>query len=78
MSTDTSEKGLESLIEKSLVAEQAFRVSYPTDYDRDLCLNKKILFEFLQNTQPDAWDTIQKRGEEKFLKRLAEQTTGHY
>lgn len=73
MHTDTSEKGLEALIEKSLVAEQAFRVSYPTDYDRDLCLNKKLLFEFLQSTQSDAWDTIQKRGEEKFLKRLAEQ-----
>ena len=36
-----------------------------------LCLNKKLLFEFLQSTQPDAWDTIQKRGEEKFLKRLS-------
>jgi type I restriction enzyme R subunit len=73
MSTDTSEKGLETLIEKSLVEEQGFRISYPTDYDRDLCMNKNLLLEFLQSTQPDTWDTIQKRGEEKFLKRLAEQ-----
>ncbi len=39
----------------------------------NLCLNKKLLIEFLQSTQPDAWDTIQKWSEEKFLKRLTEQ-----
>lgn len=73
MSTDTSEKGLETLIEKSLLEEENYRLSFPTDYDRDLCINKKLLLEFLQSTQPDALDTIQKRGEEKFFKRLAEQ-----
>jgi hypothetical protein len=31
------------------------------------------LIEFLQSTQPYEWDTIQKRSEEKFLRRLAEQ-----
>lgn len=73
MSTDTSEKGLETIIEKSLVEDSQYRQSYATDYDRDLCLNKRLLFEFIKETQPDAYDTIVKRGEDKFLKRLAEQ-----
>lgn len=73
MSTDTSEKGLETVIEKSLMEESLYRQSYSTDYDRDKCLNTRLLFEFIKETQPDAYDTIVKRGEEKFLKRLAEQ-----
>lgn len=73
MSTDTSEKGLEVIIEKSLVEESGYRLSYPTDYDRELCLNKRLVFEFIKETQPDAYDIILKRGEDKFLKRLVEQ-----
>jgi type I restriction enzyme, R subunit len=71
--TDTSEKGLETIIEKWLVEQCHYRQSYSTDYDRDLCFNKRLLFEFIKETQPVAFDTIQKRGEEKFIKRLAEQ-----
>ena len=71
--TDTSEKGLEIIIEKWLVDECQYRHSYSADYDRDLCFNKRLLFEFIKETQPTAFDTIQKRGEEKFIKRLAEQ-----
>lgn len=73
MSTDTSEKGLEFIIEKSLVEDSGYRLSYPTDYDRDLCLNKRLVFEFIKETQPDAYEIILKRGEDKFLKRLVEQ-----
>ncbi|MCT3921674.1 type I restriction endonuclease subunit R [Elizabethkingia anophelis] len=73
MYTDTSEKGLENIIEKHLVEINNYRQSYSADYDRDLCINTKLLFEFLQNTQPHAFETIQKRGKEKFLKRLSEQ-----
>ena len=73
MSTDTSEKGLETIIEKHLVEVCGFRQSYSADYDRDLCINKRLLFEFIKQTQPIAFDTIVKRGEDKFIKRLAEQ-----
>ncbi len=73
MSTDTSEKGLENIIEKWLLEECQYRQSTSSDYDRDLCLNKRLLFEFIKETQPQAYETIQKRGEEKFIKRLAEQ-----
>ncbi len=73
MNTDTSEKGLEIIIERCLVQDSLYRQSYSPDYDRDLCLNKKLLFEFIKETQPEAFETIVKRGEDKFLKRLAEQ-----
>lgn len=73
MSTDTSEKGLETIIEKHLVEVCGFRQSYSADYDRDLCINKRLLFEFIKQTQPIAFDTIVKRGEDKFTKRLSEQ-----
>lgn len=73
MSTDTSEKGLENIIEKHLVDTCGYRQTYSANYDRDLCINKPVLFEFIKQTQPDAYDTIVKRGEDKFLKRLAEQ-----
>ena len=73
MSSDTSEKGLEAIIEKCLVEDSQYRQSYSLDYDRDLCLNKRLLFEFIKETQPLTFETILKRGEDKFLKRLAEQ-----
>ena len=73
MTSDTTEKGLEVIIEKSLLEESRYRQAYSTDYDRDLCFNKRLLFEFIKETQPIAFETIVKRGEDKFLKRLTEQ-----
>ncbi len=73
MSTDTSEKGLENIIEKHLVDTCGYRQSYSADYDRNICINTKLLFEFIKKTQPAAYDSIVKRGEDKFIKRLAEQ-----
>lgn len=71
--TDTSEKGLETLIETHLCEVEQFARSYSNEYDRDLCLNKKQLAEFLRATQPEKYDTLLKRGEDKFLKRLSDQ-----
>lgn len=71
--TDTSEKGLETIIEKHLINHNGFIASYSADYDRDLCINEKLLFEFLAATQPNTHDTIIKRGKDKFLKRLSDQ-----
>lgn len=73
MTTDTSEKNLEFIIEQSLVNDSQYRQSYSTDYDRDLCINKRLLFEFIKETQPASYDTIIKRGEDKFLKRLSDE-----
>ena len=71
--SDTSEKGLETIIEKHLIEQNGYRQSYRVDYDRDLCINKKLLFEFIKETQPVAYNIILKRREEKFVKRLTNQ-----
>ncbi len=71
--TDTSEKGLEIIIENYLVDTNNFDKSSSKDYDRDLCINTKVLFEFIQQTQPTSYDKIVQRGKEKFLKRLKTQ-----
>lgn len=72
--TDTSERGLEALIEAHLCSqEMGYQQAWPTDYDRALCINKKHLFAFLRETQPEKLETILKRGEEKFFKRVSEQ-----
>jgi type I restriction enzyme R subunit len=71
--TDTSEKGLEIIIENYLVNTNGFDKSESKNYDRDLCINTKILFEFIQQTQPTSYDKIVQRGKDKFLKRLKTQ-----
>ena len=71
--SDTSEKGLEAIIETHLAEVAGYRRAYSNEYDRDLCINRRHLFEFLKETQPEKYEIILKRGEETFLKRLAEQ-----
>ena len=50
--TDTSEKGLESLIVDSLVSEAKYEQGQPKDYDRDYAVDLAKLLAFLRATQP--------------------------
>ena len=69
--TDTSEKSIEDIIEAWLSSkETGYRISYSTDYNKEHCIIPKLLFEFLQNTQPEAYKKIRQRGTENFLNRL--------
>lgn len=52
--TDTSEKGLESLIVSSLVNEGGYVQGDPKDYDREYAVDFPKLLEFLSATQPEA------------------------
>lgn len=52
--TDTSEKGLESLIVESLVCDARYEPGRPEDYDRDHAVDFAKLLAFLRATQPDA------------------------
>lgn len=49
--TDTSEKGLETIIVESLVNEASYAASAPADYDRDHAVDLAKFFAFLQSTQ---------------------------
>ena len=77
MPSDTSEKGLEALIEKHLIFENGYEQSLQVSYDRTYCVDKEKLFRFLEATQPTEFAQLGlgKGGhvEEKFLKRLADQ-----
>jgi len=56
--TDTSEKGLESLIVRSLVDEARYAAGDPKDFDRDHAIDLAMLFGFLNATQPDAVEAL--------------------
>ncbi len=51
--TDTTEKGLEDLIVRSLVEEAGYEQGANADYDRVRALDTGKLFRFLSKTQPD-------------------------
>ena len=79
MPTDTSEKGLESLIVASLTGEAGYVAGEPKEYDRDHAVDSAKLMAFLNATQPE---TVERLGigsdgpsREKFLNRLQGEIT---
>ena len=56
--TDTSEKGLETLIVESLVNEAGYEQGRSEDYDRDHAVDLAKLTAFLTATQPKAADAL--------------------
>lgn len=72
--TDTSEKGLESLIVRSLTDEAGYVAGHSKDFDTDHAVDRAKLFDFLLTTQPQVVETLG-IGEEgprrlQFLNRL--------
>lgn len=59
MLTDTSEKGLETLIVESLVNEAGYQQGENSDYDRDHAVDLTKLLAFLKTTQPKAVETLE-------------------
>ena len=72
--TDTSEKGLESLIVKWLVEHNGYEEGYNADYNQEFAVDETRLFRFLQDTQPDSMERLGvSRSDQKkrqFLNRL--------
>lgn len=60
MTANTREIGFEDFIEQELVRLHGFLVRKNTDFDPNLCLDKKLVLEFWQKTQ------------DKQLRKLAE------
>ncbi|MDD4067554.1 MAG: type I restriction endonuclease [Bacteroidales bacterium] len=52
--TDTTEKGLEAHIAQCLVEENNYVLRSNTAYNNVTCLDKELLFQFLETTQPKA------------------------
>lgn len=70
--TDTSERGFQKFITNYLVTEHKFIETTPTEFDREFCINTKQVLAFIEATQKDAFEMIQKKGERSFLVRLDE------
>ena len=70
--TDTSERGFQRFIANYLVNGHKYVVSTPQEFDREFCLNTKQLLAFIEATQKEAYEFIQKKGERAFLVRLDE------
>ncbi len=58
MTTDTSERGLEALIVRSLIDEGGYVAGDPKDYDREHAIDAAQLFAFLNATQPEAVEAL--------------------
>ena len=56
--TDTSEKGLESIIVTSLVEDAGYVQGVPQDYDREHAVDLAKLLQFLAATQPDTYEAL--------------------
>lgn len=70
--TDISERGFQKFIANYLVNEHKYVVSTPQEFDREFCLNIKQVLAFIEATQKEAYEFIQKKGERAFLVRLDE------
>lgn len=72
--TDTSEKGLESIIVSSLVNEAGYLPGSNLDYDRDHAVDIASLVAFVKKTQPKAYESLSLESDNprrtKFLHRL--------
>ncbi|MCP5418752.1 MAG: type I restriction endonuclease subunit R [Chromatiaceae bacterium] len=72
--TDTSEKGLESIIVASLVEDAGYVQGDPQDFDREHAVDLAKLLQFLTVSQPDTYETLGIDGEgskrTQFLHRL--------
>jgi len=56
--TDTSEKGLESIIAGSLMERSGYVQGDPKDYDREHAVDLAKLLQFLAATQPDTYKAL--------------------
>ena len=56
--TDTSERGLENLIVRSLTDEAGYAAGDSKDFNRDHAIDVVKLFAFLNSTQPDVVEAL--------------------
>lgn len=71
MSTDISEKGLESHIANYLVERNGYRLRTFDNYNRELCLDMQLLFEFLETTQNRALERLKQIHGENYQQKIA-------
>lgn len=72
--TDTTEKGLETLIVNWLVRHNSYEEGSNADYNKEYAIDETRLFRFLQDTQPEQMDKLgvfkSEQKKRQFLNRL--------
>ena len=68
--TDTSEKAFQKLIANELIENGGYVESVSNDFDKEFCVNKEQLLSFIEQTQPEKYEMLQRKGERAFLVRL--------
>ncbi len=72
--TNTKESGLESLIVKWLVEQNAYEEGTNADYNKEYAVDETRLFRFLENTQPESMEMLgifkSEQKKRQFLNRL--------
>jgi type I restriction enzyme R subunit len=69
---DTSEKGLETLIETSLLNQAGYIKGQSNNYEPNYCIDKTLLLQFLSQTQPTQLDKLKTKFGQKFEQKLFE------
>ena len=68
---DMSERGFQKLIVQELLGKQQYDKETTTaDFDSKFCVNRADVLAFIEKTQPEKHEYIQKTGERKFFVRL--------
>lgn len=70
MPTDTSEKGLESLITQNLTLINGFWERDKEQYNREDCVDEDLLFKFLDETQPEEVKKIKSVHGDNYRQRI--------
>jgi type I restriction enzyme, R subunit len=79
---DATETKFEELIEQALI-DQGYRKRAPKDYERERCLDTGLVLDFIQATQPEAWQGLKEtsgssdRAAERLLDRLYRDISEH-
>ena len=68
--TNTKEIGLEKHITDHLVNSNRYILRTSTDYDNVNCMDKEMLFAFLEETQPKALAKLKKYHKELFQQKI--------
>lgn len=68
--TDTTEKGLESLITDYLEKENGYVVRNFDQYNRTDCLDEEILFKFLKDSQLEEFEKLQSIHRDNFREKI--------
>ncbi|MDB9484892.1 type I restriction endonuclease [Dolichospermum circinale CS-537/05] len=69
---DTSEKALETLIETSLLNQSGYIKGQSNNYEPNYCIDKTLLLQFLNQTQPTQIDKLKTKFGQKFEQKLFE------